>query len=171
MTITLHSCPPHRVQSVLNTLNEYNVLDADTDDRTNVIVGESYNVGEIRVGCATELADDLMQRAPEVAFIVYEDPAYEYLGTTCLYVSGLGLFTADCGPDGEPVLTLSEILQLDNEPADVRQAKLGLPWLTAIAAMNQNNVNEPDRTGTDQRTTTPPADTLARQLIQRAHVE
>lgn len=42
------------------------------------------------------------------------------------------------------LFTQTYVLQLDTEPADVRQTKLGVPWLTAITAMPHGTVTEPD---------------------------
>jgi len=42
----------------------------------------------------------------------------------------------------------SEILRLEGEPVDVRQKQLGVPWLTAIAALPEQIVVEPDRFAT-----------------------
>lgn len=60
----------------------------------------------------------------------------------------LGLFTADCNASGDPLFTQAEIVRWDGEPASVRQNKLGVPWLTAIAAMPAGTVVEPERFAT-----------------------
>jgi hypothetical protein len=59
------------------------------------------------------------------------------------YVRELGLFTASCDVDGDPLFTRTQALRLENEPAEVRRHKFGLPWLTAIAAMPPGTVVEP----------------------------
>jgi hypothetical protein len=152
---TIHACPPHRVRAVLDTLAEYDLYPENTeDDRRSVNLGASYDAAEFRVGSATDLARELIDSAPEVAFTVYEQPAYEWVGTTCTYVRDLGLFTADCDTCGDPMFTQSEVLRLDDEPAEIRQTALGLPWLTAITAMPGGTVAEPDSYATHWNRTT-----------------
>ncbi|MGW4528861.1 hypothetical protein [Amycolatopsis sp. NPDC004378] len=149
---TIHACPPHRVRRVLDTFAEYGFTDeAEDEDTANgatLTLGEWYCGTEIRCGSATDLADELIKHAPEAAFTVYEEPAYEWLGTACTHVPGLGLFATDCDTSGDPTFTQSQILRWDNEPDHVRQNNLGVPWLTAIAAMPGGTVVEPDRFAT-----------------------
>ena len=148
-TVTIHTCPPRRARTVLDVLTHYGMTDEDsTNDRATVQVGESYHADEFRCGDAVELADGLIQRAPDVAFTVYEEPAYDWLGTRCTYVPDLGLFTTDCDNSGEAMFAQSHILKLDDEPGDVRQRQLGVPWLTAISAMPAETVVEPHRFAT-----------------------
>lgn len=140
---TIHACPPHRVRPVLDAFEEYGLINDDTANEKTLNVGEWYCADEIRCGSATDLADELIKYAPDVAFTVYEEPAYEWVGTFCSYVPDLGLFTADCAGDGDPMFARTEILRLDGEPAEDRQKQLGVPWLTAIAAMPAGTVVEP----------------------------
>lgn len=155
----IYACPPRRVRTVLDILEFYGLADDEpiggtaTDDtegnagkRAVVTLGEEYSCDEsFRCGSAADLSDELIEKAPEVAFIVYEEPAYNWVGTFCSYVPELGLFTADCDTTGEPLLSRSYVLGLDDEPADVRQKHLGVPWMTAIAAMPTGAVAAPDQ--------------------------
>ncbi|MCK2240065.1 MULTISPECIES: hypothetical protein [unclassified Crossiella] len=129
---------------MLDVLKEYDLTEPDADARAVVKVGEPYRADTFPCGHAIKLANDLIQNAPEAAFTTYEEPAYDWLGITCLYVPGLGQFTAYCDGDGNPVFTQTEILQLAAEPDEVRLEKLGVPWLTAISAMPQTAVAAPD---------------------------
>ncbi|MDT7785577.1 MAG: hypothetical protein QOF58_3996 [Pseudonocardiales bacterium] len=142
---TIHACPPYRVRTVMTILDRYGLVDVDEQpDRMTLQLGETYsNYETFGVGDATELATLLMESAPDVAFSTDEEPFGEP-GTTCSYVPGLNLFTADCGNSGEPMFEQSDILQWLDEPADVRDAKLGVPWRTAIAAMPDGTVEEPE---------------------------
>jgi hypothetical protein len=144
----IHACPPYHVRSVLDAFEDYGLTEEDAASGTTVSVGQCYSAAGFRCGSATDLAHDLIRCAPEVAFTVYEEPAYEWVGTTCTYVPELGLFTAHCDNSGHPMSAQSEILRLEGEPIDVRQKQLGVPWLTAIAALPQQVVVEPDRFAT-----------------------
>ena len=146
---TIHSCPPHRVRAVTEILDQYGIPfdhseDAETDGepQKTVVLGD-WTSFEIGVGHATELAHSLINAAPEAAFTVYEEPGSEWLGKIYSYVRELGLFTAPCDVDGDPLFTRTQALRLDEEPAEVRRRKLGLPWLTATAAMRPGVVVEP----------------------------
>ncbi|WP_370973632.1 DUF3145 family protein [Amycolatopsis sp. cg9] len=145
---TIHACPPHRVRTVLDTLAEYDLAYDDAEDNTTLHVGEWYTATEFRCASATDVAHQLINHAPEVAFTVYEEPAYEWIGTTCTYVPELGLFTAGCDTDGDPLLPQKHVLELEGKPDDVRQQGLGVPWLTAIADMPAGPVVEPPRFAT-----------------------
>lgn len=48
-----------------------------------------------------------------VAFTVYEEPAYEWVETTCSYVPDLGLFSTDCNTSGDPLFSQAHVLSLD----------------------------------------------------------
>lgn len=155
--VTIHACPPHRVKAVLTVLENYglaaenSIYDdddaaADTGTRPAVILDEEY-VCENTFSCGdiTRVADALIKDAPEVAFSAHEAPAYDGVGTTCIHVPGLGLFTADCDTHGEPMFTQARLLELAGEPIEVRNEALGEPWSTAIAAMPPGTVVEPER--------------------------
>jgi hypothetical protein len=150
---TIHTCPPHRVRRVLDIFAEHDLTpeDAeyiqdteDTEDDTTLHVGEWYTAN-FTCGSAVNLSTELINHAPEVAFTVYEQPAYEWVGTICTYVPELGLFTAACDANGDVLLTQKDVLALESQPHDVRHMELGVPWLTAIACMPAETVVEPDR--------------------------
>lgn len=150
--VTIHACPPHRVRSVLDILDEYG-LHLDHSDATEhtaageraiLILGTGYEIHEFRAGDAVELADVLIQRTPEIVFSLHEEPAYEWVGTCCTYVPGLGVFIAACDTSGEAMFTQSDILRLDDEPDETRRGALGVPWLTAITALPEGTVCEPE---------------------------
>jgi hypothetical protein len=147
-TVTIHACPPHRVRTVLAAFAEYGLVYEDATNDTTLHVGECYSADEFRCGSATRLTTELIKQAPEGTFTVYEEPAFEWLGTTCTYVPGLGLFSTDCGTTGDPLFSQTHVLELEDQPADVRQQQLGVPWLTAIATMPTGSVVEPDRFAT-----------------------
>ena len=145
--VTIHFCPPHRVRPVLDVLDEYGLYadDDPMEGRSAVFVGRRYSAAEIDCGSSTLVRSDLIDRAPEVAFTVYEEPAYDGVGTVYSHVSGLGLFAALCGNSGEPMFSRDYMLELEGEPAEVRHHELGVPWTTAIGAMPDMVVVAPDR--------------------------
>lgn len=142
-TATIHFCPPHRRRGVLKILVSHGLDDetpeADGTTAEGVTVGEAYVCHEIPCGSAAECVDDLIHCAPEVAFTIYEDPAYEWVGTVWIYVPGLGLFVAACDTSGEPMFTQQQVLALESGPDEVRRAGLGVPWRDAIAALSEHD--------------------------------
>lgn len=142
----VHACPPHRVRSVLSAFAEYGFAYEDNSpDYTTLILGEWYCGTEIRCGSAAELAAELIANAPEAAFTLHEEPAYEWTGTYCAYTQKLGLFTAECDTSGEPMFTQSDVLRWAGEPAKIRDRKLGVLWKDAVADLPGGTVVEPDR--------------------------
>lgn len=142
---TIHSCPPHRVRTVMDILERYGLVDFDEQPGLlTLALGEAYNAEEtFSFGDAIALAEQLSEAAPEIAFTADEEPIGEP-GTTCSYVPGLGLFAAPCDNYGEALFGQSDVLQWLDEPAEVRDAKLGVPWRTAIATMSDGTVEEPE---------------------------
>ncbi|MFC7345048.1 DUF3145 family protein [Saccharopolyspora griseoalba] len=148
----IHACPPGRAGVIARILLEDFRLTVDPvqgdelpdgDDRWVVRVGECYYASEWSVGTAEELANELVQAAPDATFTVHEDPAYEFLGEMFSYVPVMGIFNSDCDQFGEPHFSLSALLALDRESAEVRRRKLGVPWREAIAALPPCTVFEP----------------------------
>src|SRR3954464_13799885 len=113
--VTIHACPPHRVRTVLDALDEYDLYYEDAANNATLHLGAHYCADELRCGSAADLADELIKAAPEVAFTVYEEPAYEWVGTSCTYVPGLGLFSADCDTDGDVLFTRTHVLELEGQ--------------------------------------------------------
>lgn len=144
--VTFHACPPHQVRRVFELLDEYGFLDPDDrPSRLVVALGAKYSGDERwRAGDITRLAIELVDEAPEVVFTAYEEPYKDQLGTTCWYVPGLGMYSADCDRDGAPVLRRPDVLKWMTIPAQERDTKLGVPWETAIAALPEGSVEEPD---------------------------
>ncbi|GAA5167931.1 MULTISPECIES: hypothetical protein [Amycolatopsis] len=140
--------PPHRVRTVLDTLAEYDLAYDEAADNTTLHLAERYTAASFPCGSAIVLAHALIEKAPAVGFTVYEEPAYEWIGTSCTYVADLGLFTVGCDADGDPLFTQNQVLELDGKPDDVRLKELGVSWLTAIADMPAGPVVEPDRFAT-----------------------
>ena len=111
--------------------------DEQTD--TELTIGAN----ECRVGSALELAQwlegDIAEFEEDFAYYVYEDPAYEWLGTICIHVPGLTPdYEGNCDADGGPVLSPHQITELLNIDADAElrvqlRLKSGRPWTEAFA--------------------------------------
>lgn len=150
VTAVVHSCPPERVSVIVGVLEEYGLhfeaapyqVRPDGDDRAVVRVGERYSTPETPVGSAEELANGLIQVAPDIAFTVHEDPAYEYLGTVFCHVPDLGLFTSDCDAVGTPYFSQGDVLALEQASSAMRRRMLGVPWLEATEEMPECTVFE-----------------------------
>lgn len=143
----IYACPPHRVRAVLDAFDEYGLTNYDTNTAAGhavLALGDDYTADQLRCDSAIDLANNLIEHTPEVMFSVYEEPAYEWVGTFVSYVPALGRFTADCGTSGEVMFTRDYVLELDGETADVRAKRLGVPWMTAIAATTAGTVHEPE---------------------------
>jgi hypothetical protein len=140
VSLTIHSCPPHRVRVVATMLEQRWLVDVDGADRKTLHLGYPYSIDTSTVD---ELVHDLRDVAPDIAFTVTDDPDDEWLGSLRRYVPALGLFEASCDHDGNVVFTVADIVKLDTLRPARRQAKLGLPWEEAIAEMPPGEVTEP----------------------------
>ncbi|KOV84737.1 hypothetical protein ADL03_15850 [Nocardia sp. NRRL S-836] len=144
------------MRSVLELLREYGFGDdEEQQEPLSLEFGTTYTSGEwCRVSDTTDLATRLIAETPEVAFTSYEEPYEDRLGTTCTHVPGLGADWAACDEDGAPVVRRADVLKWMPLPIEVREANLGVPWQTAIAAMPRGTATEPDSFDTwwDRRT-------------------
>ncbi|RSM68666.1 hypothetical protein DL991_41080 [Amycolatopsis sp. WAC 01375] len=142
-TLIVHSCPPYRVRAVAAVLRARGLTDDDPDSRQTLHLGEAYMSSDLVGRDVAVLIDDLTQVAPEAAFTVYEDATDEWLGTVDRVVPPLGRFTAATDHDGNAVFTVDEILEFDQLEPGERQARLGIPWVNAIATMPEGAMAEP----------------------------
>jgi len=101
--------------------------------------GERYTVEETDIGMVFNAT--LARDAPDTAYFMWVDPKYEFLGDLEVHVPGLGVYSAPCDADGNPVHTWEAIKAfLDGLPDTVDDiaaeiGKLyGRPWYDAIAA-------------------------------------
>jgi Protein of unknown function (DUF3145) len=151
LQLTVHAAPPEQHQAILKVINAYGLGQdwgsfAPDEGYTELELGVQYTDGQGVVGHASQIAAELIAAAPDATFIVWEDPAYEWLGAVSVYTPELGLFEADCDADGDPQLSGQAILAfLDRveratpQPtiADVRAAierATGKPWFDALQA-------------------------------------
>ncbi len=151
---TVHACPPARVRQVLEVLKGRGVIreietiwcgDEGGEERPAVSLGEGYHGFGLPVGSAVAIAGELIEKAPEVAFSVFEQPVFGFVGTVCMYAPKLGKFEAACDSDGVPLLSQKLVLGLDGKPEGVRRKELGVPWSIAIEGLPRGVVTEPQR--------------------------
>jgi hypothetical protein len=150
LQLTVRAAPPEQHQAILKVINAYG-LGQDWDSAPDegyaeLELGVQYTDSQGVVGHADQIAAELIAAAPGASFIVWEDPAYEWLGVVSVYTPELGLFEADCDADGIPQFSSQAILAfLDRVEqttpqatvADVRAAierATGKPWFDALQA-------------------------------------
>src|ERR1700742_2662902 len=151
---TIHTCPPERVRQVLEVLQRRGVLDRieemwcggeGGEERPALALGKPYWGLGLPFGSAMAISMELIEKAPEVAFTVFEQPVLGVVGTVCMYVPKLGKFRAACDSDGVPLLSQKLVLGLEGKPDDVRLKELGVPWSRAIEGLPREVVTEPER--------------------------
>lgn len=124
MTAIIHDCPPEKAGDVLDAMEEYyHQADEtpDESDKDTLVLGDPYVTYETYVGNSSELASALSD-IEGVAFEVWEDPKYEWLGTLHLHTPALGSFSADCDSGGGayfPASTIWEWLDADHSPESI----------------------------------------------------
>lgn len=132
MAATIHDCPPERAGEVLNALAEFMAV----DNEPALKLGEEYDVDETYCGNSEELASALAD-IEGIAFEVYEDPKYEWLGAVHLHTPELGSWSAQCETNGGAVFAASDIWEWvtsDLSPEQIAE-RLGKPWRDALEAI------------------------------------
>lgn len=94
------------------------------DEVELVNIGEEYLNPDISCGSADEYGTWLIDAAPGCSFILWEDPAYQWLGSLWAYAPDLGSFTAECDADGTVTLSPDEIRGVIRKSRDAVQAAL-----------------------------------------------
>ena len=133
LQVIVLSCPLERVRAVLVVLTEHSLAVGDEDA---VVLREQYLEPEMAFGSAEHLADELVSAAPDVAFLAWEDPRYEWLGTVFAYVPGVGQFTGACDAQGIPLWTTDQVLGLLG-PGNVLNADSEMQMGVAVFARIQ----------------------------------
>lgn len=146
--IIVYSCPPERVNAVLDVFEEFRLgnkfgLPGDPvpgpSDQRSLELGRRYIHSDISVGSSAEIAAAL---PAEAAWKVWEDPKYEHLGEVHLNHPDLGVFVADCDAQGRPMFTSEEIDRLI-ERTDADRVQLGhltgRTWEIALEQLDEAN--------------------------------
>lgn len=104
------------------------------------LTGTTYGDSDASTGIYED-ATALAAKVPNSVYVAWTDPKYEWLGTIVIHVPGLGVFTADCNADGQPVMSNNALQELiDQQPDDMTIAEFrevlgkatGQPWFDAI---------------------------------------
>lgn len=114
----------------------------DDEDGTP-LTDRSYYQHEISCGYIDGDYDGLweMFEAAGISYIVNDEPKYEWLGTLRQFTPSLGVFTAECASDGNPVIGYTTIKALIDKAESAEQLQkmllgaIGLPWDGAFAAL------------------------------------
>lgn len=87
------------------------------------------------VGEQSEVAAELAQLAAraEFAWLVYDEPSVEFLGTITAYKPGLGQFEGDCNADGNVVVASEKITKVLYEATTLDEAREKIDALTGRA--------------------------------------
>ena len=146
--VIVYSCPPERVNAVLEVFEEFGLGDKSgfpatpvpgPSDQRSLELGRGYIHSEISVGSSAEIAAAL---PAEAAWKVWEDPKYEHLGEVHLNHPDLGVFVADCDAQGRPVFTSEEVDRLiERTDADRVQVGhlTGRTWEIALEQLDEAN--------------------------------
>jgi hypothetical protein len=139
--VIVYSCPPERVNAVLQVFEGFGLGDKSGFPETPVSLelGRGYIHSDISVGSSAEIAAAL---PAEAAWKVWEDPKYEHLGEVHLNHPDLGVFVADCDAQGRPVFTSEEVDRLV-ERTDADRVQLGhltgRTWEIALDQLDEAN--------------------------------
>ncbi len=146
--VIVYSCPPERVNAVLEVFEEFGLGDKSgfpatpvpgPSDQRSLELGRGYIHSDISVGSSAEIAAAL---PAEAAWKVWEDPKYEHLGEVHLNHPDLGVFVADCDAQGRPVFTSEEVDRLiERTDADRVQVGhlTGRTWEIALEQLDEAN--------------------------------
>jgi len=105
-TLIIEACPPDKREAVLNVIRRQGLgEDWGTSHVGDTLqIGEQYVDDSASLAANIEVADDLIEAAPDAAFVIWTDPKYEYLGGITMYTPELGRFDGDCDADGNVVI-------------------------------------------------------------------
>jgi len=101
----VYRCPGKRAARRVAELLSGFELDQTSQPRPELDLSLPYTEPEVSLGYGEELAADIIAAAPKACFVMWEDPAYEWLGVLYAYHPRLGLFQGDCDNSGEVVLS------------------------------------------------------------------
>lgn len=138
--LIVYACPPEQQEAVLDVIDEYGLTpeSAEAPEPRALLLDERYVYDETALGTSSEVASNLMRRAPSTAFECWEDPKYEYGGQIHRYTPELGLFEGDCNSEGQSYLTEDRIAAfLDTKAYGALGQQAGLPWRHALDAYKE----------------------------------
>lgn len=143
----VYSCPPEEAQAILDFIDSNGLGESwgfRSESPTEKLKLNSCYGAEVSVGIVDEC--QLSNEAPHASYIIWQDPKYEYLGVVEMFTPELGLFSADCDADGNPILSRQSLLDLiDKQPDDFSMAQfrlildkaMGGPWTRAFEELRK----------------------------------
>lgn len=91
----------------IKTILEHHI--GDYFDREDYAPGAHFGFEEVVCGRVRDAAEDLRNNVPGTSWKMWDEPAYEWLGTVLKYTPDLGLFSHDCDNEGTPLFDPDEI--------------------------------------------------------------
>jgi hypothetical protein len=102
---------PEEAAAIAQELEAIGVIDTEHGGSSSPLaVGEWSEYGDIRCGSVEDLAPGMAEAAPGAVWQFYEEPKYEWLGTCAWYHPDHGLYVAECGINGTPVVSYAAIV-------------------------------------------------------------
>lgn len=150
LQVIIYDCPTHRVGAVLDILENHGLDDSWGMSRigNRLTLCTTYGDTESYGDESERVAAELEQQAPEVTFLTWTDPKYEWLGSLVAYAPDLGQFAADCDAEGQPQfgsLEMQRLLQAHREKTvgefldDVYPRASGDVWYARFAELMERN--------------------------------
>lgn len=149
LQVFIYKCPEDQCEAAATLLGD---MDIDWGSVPHVpgtlTLSHPYTRYETSCGTADSLAAELREAAPGASFVLWEDPAYEWLGSIQAYTPELGAFGAECTEGGEVVFTFAQVADVIAASPTARSAvraqlrkAMGGPWLDDWHAhINAGNV-------------------------------
>lgn len=151
--LIVYACPPDQTRAIRQQIDNYDLTEHEQRcisapgqvhsrwenlPEDQIMLNHLYLGTSVPCGSADDIGAALAEEAPGAIWEVWEDPKYEWLGDLRRYAPSLGLFKAECGSDGQPLFTATELRDL---LAKVRRGDdiardLGDPWEQLIAEMS-----------------------------------
>lgn len=133
LQLFIYDCPPDQAWAAWQVIDRYE-LDEDWDgpapkDGQLIVGGAPYTHRAAASGeTSNELADELVEAAPGISFLVWTDATVDWLGALVRYTPGLGMFKADCTTEGDVRFGASEVVRMAKLDIGRVERYVGLPW-------------------------------------------
>ena len=126
--VYVYECPEDQHDAAVDAIRE---VAGEWEEGSADDLAAGLIMYDARCGIAGEMAAALAEAVPGASFYLWEDPAYEWLGDVYAYTPALGMFTAECDSNGEPMFRLSDVLATigtANGDAEAVKRAMGGPW-------------------------------------------
>jgi hypothetical protein len=129
----VYDAPRHEVHAVLAVIDEYELGEYEPPAADRVSLATEYAGHDISCGSAEWIAGKLLNTAPGTSFMVWEDPAYEWLGAVWMHAPDLGTFRAESDANGQAQFNHQDVRALLALDADAQAKAMGDPWRDRFA--------------------------------------